>query len=189
MQRACQPMRSHRCSACGVRHRAARRRWHGVRGTLDVDDLKRRVLQQLLVHPQLAAEFLDMVTEEHGAGEDPVDREIIEVSNASVGQDPGRGKRAEPRRPDGTACRERARERVSSPGRAGNGTGDRRRDGPADPRRGVRERRACAGSSGRCRKRLNVYQQDLSPEALEAYRVADQAYLRARSEAPENPHR
>ena len=38
-------------------------------------------------------------------------------------------------------------------------------------------------------ERLNVYQQDLSPEALEAYRLADQAYLRARSEAPENPHR
>jgi hypothetical protein len=38
-------------------------------------------------------------------------------------------------------------------------------------------------------ERLNAYQQDLSAEALEAYRVADQAYLRARSEAPENPHR
>jgi len=33
------------------------------------------------------------------------------------------------------------------------------------------------------------YQQDLSAEALEAYRLADQAYLRARSEAPEYPHR
>jgi len=38
-------------------------------------------------------------------------------------------------------------------------------------------------------ERLNVYQQDLSPEALEAYRLADQAYLRARSETPVNPHR
>ena len=38
-------------------------------------------------------------------------------------------------------------------------------------------------------ERLNAYQQDLSAEALEAYRLADQAYLRARSEAPESPQR
>jgi hypothetical protein len=38
-------------------------------------------------------------------------------------------------------------------------------------------------------ERLNAYQQDLSPEALEAYRLADQAYLRARSETAESPHR
>jgi hypothetical protein len=38
-------------------------------------------------------------------------------------------------------------------------------------------------------ERLDAYQQELSPEALEAYRLADQAYLRARSEVPENPQR
>jgi hypothetical protein len=38
-------------------------------------------------------------------------------------------------------------------------------------------------------ERLHAYQQDLSPESLEAYRSADQAYLRARAESTDSVSR
>jgi DNA primase len=45
----------------------------------DVEDLKRRILQQLLAHPPLAREFNDAIVEEHKSSEAVVDREIAEV--------------------------------------------------------------------------------------------------------------
>ena len=45
----------------------------------EVEDLKRRILQQLLTHPALAREFGDAVVEEHLNGADAVDTEIAEV--------------------------------------------------------------------------------------------------------------
>jgi DNA primase len=45
----------------------------------EVEDLKRRILQQLLAHPPLAREFNEAVTEEHAGRDETVDREITEV--------------------------------------------------------------------------------------------------------------
>jgi hypothetical protein len=155
---------------------------------MEVDDLKRRVLQQLLVHPQLAGEFLPMVTEEHGAGEDQADREIIEVSSASVGQGPGAA---------GTLSHGALMELLAESEHASayQALAAQEMELETDVETA---RQILAEAFGKLRlrrlervrsDRLNAYQQDLSAEALEAYRLADQAYLRARSEAPENPHR
>jgi DNA primase len=46
---------------------------------LEVEDLKRCILQQLLAHPPLAREFDRAVTDEHLGRESPVDKEITEV--------------------------------------------------------------------------------------------------------------
>ena len=45
----------------------------------EVEDLKRRILQQLLAHPPLAREFNRAVSDAHVDGGEPVDREIAEV--------------------------------------------------------------------------------------------------------------
>ncbi|HQR19470.1 MAG TPA: DNA primase [Burkholderiaceae bacterium] len=45
----------------------------------EVEDLKRRILQQLLAHPPLAREFDQAVTEEHVGQDVTIDREITEV--------------------------------------------------------------------------------------------------------------
>jgi DNA primase len=46
---------------------------------VEVGDIKRRILQQLLAHPPLAREFDRAVTEEHVGGDEAIDREIEEV--------------------------------------------------------------------------------------------------------------
>jgi DNA primase len=177
-------------SMFGLRRAAPSRPGPMARRTrhMDVDDLKRRVLQQLLVHPQLAAEFLDMVTEEHGAGEDPADREILEVANASVGQSPGAASALS----HGALMELLAGSEHANAYRA---LAAQEMELETDVETA---RQILAEAFGKMRlrrlervrsERLNVYQQDLSPEALEAYRLADQAYLRARSQAPVNPQR
>ncbi len=45
----------------------------------EVEDLKRRILQQLLAHPPLAREFNQAIAEEHVGRDDPIDSEIDEV--------------------------------------------------------------------------------------------------------------
>ena len=71
---------------------------------MDVDDLKRRVLQQLLVHPQLAGEFSGAGNEEHAGGDEPVAPvvppagqdhhrrvlEIVKMSEDGLGHTPAR---------------------------------------------------------------------------------------------------
>jgi hypothetical protein len=155
---------------------------------MEVDDLKRRVLQQILVHPQLAAEFLGTVTEELGAGEDPADREILEVSNASVGQAPGAASAL-----SHGALMELLAESEHASAYQALAAQEMELETDVETARQI-----LAEAFGKLRlrrlervrsERLNAYQQDLSPEALEAYRLADQAYLRARSEAAESPHR
>jgi len=155
---------------------------------MDVDDLKRRVLQQLLVHPQLAAEFRDTMNEEHGAGEDEADREILEVSNAAIGQGPGAA---------GALSHGALMELLADSDHANayRALAAQEMELETDVETA---RQILAEAFGKMRlrrlermrsERLDVYQQELSAEALEAYRLADQAYLRARSEVPESPHR
>src|SRR4029453_7531998 len=53
---------------------------------MEVDDLKRRILQHLLAHPALAREFGTAVATEHVGGDDRVDQEIRAVWEAAAGQ-------------------------------------------------------------------------------------------------------
>lgn len=57
----------------------------------DVEDLKRRILQQLLAHPALSREFSDSIAEEHLDGAQPVDAEIVEVWRAASAPEPAAG--------------------------------------------------------------------------------------------------
>jgi hypothetical protein len=172
-------------SMFGLRRAATSRPAAAARRTphMDVDDLKRRVLQQLLVHPPLAAEFLDAVTEEHGAGADSMDREIFEVANAA---------------------QQSAAASVQSHGSLMESLGGSEY---------INEYRALAAQEmeletdletarqilaeafGKLRlrrlerirtERLEAYQQDPSTTTLDAYRAADQAYLRARAEGTDS---
>ncbi|MGB3429037.1 MAG: hypothetical protein WBA53_12770, partial [Burkholderiaceae bacterium] len=155
---------------------------------MDVDDLKRRVLQQLLVHPQLAAEFSAAVNEEHAAGDEAVDREIVEVSNAALAQSPGaasalsHGALMELLSGSDHANEYRALAAQEMELETDIETARRIVEEAFDKLRLRRLERARAD-------RLNAYQRDLSAEALAAYREADQAYLRARAHAGESASR
>lgn len=50
----------------------------------EVEDLKRRILQQLLAHPPLAREFQQSVVDEHVGLDDRIDQEICEVWRAAT---------------------------------------------------------------------------------------------------------
>ena len=58
---------------------------------VEVDDLKRRILQHLLAHPPLAREFERAVVDEHDGRTDRVDAEITEVWRAATAQDASSG--------------------------------------------------------------------------------------------------
>ena len=155
---------------------------------IEVDDLKRRVLQQLLVHSQLASEFLASVTEEHGAGDEPADRQILEVSNAAHGQSPGAASALS----HGALMELLAESEHANEYRA---LAAQEMELETDVETA---RQILAEAFGKLRlrrlervrtERLNAYQRELSPQALEAYRVADQAYLRARAETAESLNR
>jgi hypothetical protein len=155
---------------------------------IDGDDLKRRILQQLLVHPQLSVEFAEAVTEEHGASDDTVDREIVEVANAALQQPAGTA----------SALSHGALMELLAESEHANGY---RALAAQEMELGTdvnTARRIVAEAFGKLRLRrlerartecLNAYQQESSPEALEAYRVADQAYLRARADVTESQNR
>jgi len=138
------------------------------------------VLQQLLVHPQLAGEFSAAVNEEHAGGEEAVDREIVEVSAAALGQAPGAA----------SALSHGALMELLSGSEHANeyqalAAQEMELETDIDTARRIVEE---AFDKLRLRRlervradRLNAYQRDSSPEALAAYRDADQAYLRARA--------
>ena len=153
---------------------------------MDVDDLKRRVLQQLLVHPQLVGEFFDALTEEHAPGDALADREIIEVSNAALGQTAGAASALShgalmelltesPYAAEYRALAAQEMELETDVETARQILGEA--FGKLRLRRLERVRTEC----------LQAYQHESSPAALEAYRAADQAYLRARAEALDEP--
>lgn len=149
---------------------------------MEVSDLKLSILQQLLAHPSLAREFNQDVIDEHVHGDDRLDQEIAEVWRASTATTAAeaavlshgallemlvnsdyfeeyRALAAQEMEIDTGV--EMAREIVS--------------EGFAKLRlrRFERERT----------ERLADYERDPSPQRLEAYRVADQAYTRARDPA------
>jgi DNA primase len=155
---------------------------------MEVDDLKRRVLQQLLVHPQLATEFAAALTEGPPDGVLPVDHQIGEVFAAA---------RSQPAGPASALSHGALMELL-----AGSEHTNEYRALAAQELELETDvetaRRILEEAFGKLRlrrlerlraERLEDYQRALSTEALEAYRSADQAYLRARAEAAEGPHR
>jgi DNA primase len=155
---------------------------------VEVDDLKRRVLQQLLVHPQLAGEFAGAVNEEHAGGDEAVDREIVEVSSAALAQPPGTA----------SALSHGALMELLSDSEHANeyralAAQEMELETDIDT-----ARRIVDEAFGKLRlrrlervrtERLNAYQRDSSAEALAAYRDADQEYLRARAHAGDSANR
>lgn len=149
---------------------------------VEVGDLKRRVLQQLLVHPQLAAEFGDAVMAEHDEGQDALDGEIVEVCGAAMSLSPG----AVSALSHGALMELLAASEHANEYRALAAQELELETDVETARQIVQE----AFGKLRLRRlesqraeRLRVYQQELSEAALQAYRTADQAYLRARAES------
>jgi DNA primase len=155
---------------------------------MDVDDLKRRVLQQILVHPQLSSEFEKAVAEEHAGSVEQVDRAIVEVSTAANGQSPGTASVLS----HGALMELLATSEHANEYRA-LAAQEMELETDVETSRQILEE---AFSKLRLRRlerlrseRLNAYQEDMSAEALEAYRAADQDYLRARAQSSANANR
>jgi DNA primase len=146
---------------------------------VEVSDLKLGILQQLLAHPMLAREFNQDVIDEHLHSEDRIDREIAEVWRASTA----------------TTASEAA---VLSHGAllemlADSEHADQYRAIAAQEMEietGVEVARQVISEAFAKLKlrrferdraeRLADYERDPSPQRLDAYRAADQAYTRAR---------
>jgi DNA primase len=154
---------------------------------IEVDDLKRRILQQLLVHPLLAREFNQSVVDEHLECEERVDREIVEVWRIATGSAPA----AAAALSHGALLELLVESEFADEYRA-LAAQEMEMETDVDTARQVVDE---AFHKLRLRRfervrseRLAEYQQDPSPERLDAYRLADQAYLRARSTGSETPH-
>lgn len=168
----------------GLRKAAARRAVSFERRTprMEVGDLKFSILQQLLAHPLLAREFNQQVIDEHLHGADKVDHEIAEVWRAATA----------------TTAAEAA---VLSHGAllellAESENADHYRVLAAQEMEietGVEVARQMVDEAFAKLKlrrferqraeRLADYEQDPTPQRLDAYRDADQAYMRARGTA------
>jgi DNA primase len=147
---------------------------------LEVSDLKRRVLQQLLVHPTLAREFADAVAEAELGHADLIDRQILEVAEAAIAQSASAASAlshaalmellaASDHGADYRALAAQEMELETDLETARQIVDD------AFSKLALRRLERLRA------ERLEAYQQESSPEALEAYRSADQAYLRARA--------
>ena len=146
---------------------------------MEVSDLKLAILQQLLAHPSLAREFNQDVIDGHLHGDDRIDREIAEVWRAATA----------------TTASEAA---VLSHGAllellADSEYADEYRAMAAQEMEieaGVEVARQIVSEAYAKLKvrrferdraeRLADYERDPSPQRLDAYRAADQAYMRAR---------
>jgi DNA primase len=151
---------------------------------IEVSDLKRRVLQQLLVHPQLAREFSAEVDDEQSATDEPVDRQIAEVTQVALEQ---------PTAVASALSHAALMELLVGSEHAAEyralAAQELELETDVETARHIVE-----DAFGKLRlrrlerlraERLQAYQQELSAEALDAYRHADQAYLRARAAAAE----
>lgn len=146
---------------------------------MEVGDLKLAILQQLLAHPLLAREFSGQIVDEHLHGDDAVDREIGELWRVSTAATAS----------EAAALSHGALlELLSDSEHADHyrALAAREMEIDTDPdvaRQTVGEAFAKLGLRRRERERaerLADYQRDPSPQHLDAYRQADQAYLRAR---------
>ena len=149
----------------------------------EVEDLKRRILQQLLAHPPLAREFEPAIVEEHVGREDRIDREISEVWQAatqpssSVSAVMTHGTLLEvlqgsPHAEDYQALAAQEMELDTDV--------ETSRQVLEEAFQKLRLRRLEQERS----EKLAEFEKDQSPERLAAYQDADRAYMRARGKAP-----
>lgn len=149
----------------------------------EVEDLKRRILQQLLAHPPLAREFEQEVVEEHVGREDRVDQEISEVWRAATQTAPSvsavmtHGTLLEVLQ--GSPYAEDYRTLAAQEMELDTDVVTARQI-LAEAFQKLRLRRLEQERT----ERLAEFEKDQSPERLAAYQDADRAYLHARSKAP-----
>lgn len=150
----------------------------------EVEDLKRRILQQLLTHPALAREFSPAVTEEHVGGDDPIDREIAEVWSMATAPVPAAGAVM-----THGALLEVLQDSPFIDDYRALAAQEMEMDTDVETARQVLEE---AFHKLRLRRleqerseRLAEFEREQSPERLNAYRAADQAYTQARGRSTE----
>jgi hypothetical protein len=147
----------------------------------DVENLKRRVLQQLLAHPPLVHEFSDELTAEDLGQADTVDLQIVEVWRAATAPEAGtaavmsHGALLETLQGSDFVDDYRAL-----------GAQELELDTDVETARLILQEafhklRLRRLESER-QERLADYERDPSAQRLDAYRTADQAYLAARSQ-------
>ncbi len=146
---------------------------------VEVGDLKLGILQQLLAHPMLAREFNQDVIDEHLHGDGRIDREIAEVWRASTATTAAEAAVLS----HGALLEMLADSEYSDEYRALAAQEMEIETGVEVARQIVVE----AFAKLRLRRferdrteRLADYERDPSPQRLDAYRAADQAYTRAR---------
>lgn len=168
----------------GLRKAAIRRTRSFEKRTphLEVSDLKLSILQQLLAHPSLAREFTAEMIYEHLPGDDRIDREIIEVWRASTATSAAEaaalthGALLELLADSEFADEYRA---LAAQDMEIETSVEMARQIVDDALAKLKLRQFERARS----ERLADYQQEPSPQRLDAYREADQAYLRARGAA------
>jgi DNA primase len=148
----------------------------------DVDDLKRRILQQLLAHPPLAREFAAAVEEEHG-GAATVDTQVLEVYRAATDRQAAAGALMT----HGALLEALAASTHIADYRV-LAAQEMELDTDVVTARQVLEeafhKLRLRRLEERRRARLADYEREPTDERLQAYRLADQAYTQARSAVP-----
>ncbi len=165
----------------GLRKAPARRVASFERHTsrMEVGDLKLSILQQLLAHPSLAREFNQDVIDEHVHGDERLDREIAEVWRASTASTASEaavlshGALLEMLADSDYAEEYRA---LAAQEMEIDTDVETAREIVAEGFAKLRLRRFERERTDR----LADYEQDPSPQRLDAYRAADNAYTRAR---------
>jgi DNA primase len=146
---------------------------------MEVGDLKLSILQQLLAHPMLAREFNQDVIDEHLHGEDRVDREIAEVWRASTATTA-----AEAAALSHGALLEMLADSDYADEYRALAAQEMEIDTGVDVAREIVSEAFAKLKLRRFERdraeRLSDYERDPSPQRLDAYRAADQAYTRAR---------
>ena len=149
----------------------------------EVEDLKRRILQQLLAHPPLAREFQQSVVDEHVGREDRIDQEISEVWQAATQP----ASSASAVMTHGTLLEVLQGSPYIDDYRA-LAAQEMELDTDVETSRQVLEEAFHKLGLRRLEQerteRLAEFEKDQSPERLAAYQDADRAYMRARGKAP-----
>jgi len=168
----------------GLRKAAVRRAMSFERRTprMEVGDLKFSILQQLLAHPQLAREFNQQVIDEHLHGSDKVDHEITEVWRAATATTA-----AEAAALSHGALLELLAESENADHYRVLAAQEMEIETGAEVARQMVDEAFAKLKLRRFERqraeRLADYEQDPTPQRLDAYRDADQAYVRARGTA------
>ena len=165
----------------GLRKAPARRPISDERRTprMDLGDLKLSILQQLLNHPLLAREFNQDIIDEHLHGDDHVDQQIVEVwraATATTASEAAALSHGALFELLGTSDYAEQYRSLAAQEMEVETSVDVARQVVTEAFAKLRLR----GFERERADRLAAYEQEPSPERLDAYREADQAYMRAR---------